>query len=1677
MERQAVAKVQKTPARVNHLKQQSALSSATGRPLLELQRSIGNQAVQRLVSSPYIQTKLQVSTPGDPFEQEADRVADTVMRMPDPVISQQHTAIGIQTKPLASQITQLIHQEVARQPAEEEEEVVATKPLLQLAPLAAREDEEEEEKVARNIETNPVPQEEEQKKKIAPKPISDAPIQRQSKDEDKEEESLSVAPAIQRQMEEREDEKIAAKLFRQVTSNPVISLSPQRFSAYSSLSVSRLPTVPIQRLCTECENEVQRKTEPEDNESMVGQDESDLTSTLQRQATSTGASNRTNSISSSSVESHIASSRGAGSPLSPSSIVFFEPRFGSDFSAVRVHTDSSAANAARQLSAQAFTTGSDIFFGTGQYQPETAQGQRLLAHELTHVVQQSAGRTVQRLPDSQHIAIHRGVDERDIKTEEETAPPVMGEEEEVPVAANAAHEDPDTGEEENQVAAKLNPNPSPQEEDKEEAAVATKPTVQRSMPLTVRKDDEEEEKLAAKLESTPSPPEEEQEKTVATKLTKDVPLQRQARKDEEEEETLQTASPIQRRTEEENEEQIQTKSLRAQLAQAPVRSQVSGSATHGATHRLCPECEEEKQHGVAQPVGMLQRKTAPDFYFNQGPLVQRTLVPDVQKKDETSKYQLIYTFKDEIVFLDFDLKERAFTTVTSTPDAAKLIKQGMDKVLHFGGGEPVYETPTFLKTDRVKKLIEADIEAWSGAGVPVMNQLDQLISKRSKALHSTTFIEKVNIHLKTVHAIDPSFIDWNLLIPQLKLNVLTWAPKDSLEASEYDQYEWVLDLLADEARGFEPVAGAWSFDPATINNHLYPFIVNNDALFSHEIINEHSEKFVMPWLVKISQVKYVPDNFSIKVFEPGEDIKKSARTREKLLSEFIQNEVPDLMFKFVLDTWTASGVNPDIWLKQLNIDSYKASLLEHLSETFLQKAKQDPEYIKALRLEAVEKTKFTIIKLFYATALNMQTSNAGLEKQFRKGYKEHLGKGLVAIIEDPANYFELSQKIASATTSFLNSIQPDRTILNDVLVSAMNMLKAMQVPDELSALVVFFTTIGNYLKDFKAGVDEERAKLKEAIEARINVDYEGIAKVVKNWQKVAEEFMEKQFKPMLKKVALEFLAANKKEIENILANYDAANAKYAQQMNESALELEYIAEGLFSDEYEEVEYAGEIVTKKDLPHLKTTIQFFRDEANARLSTKNAEKEKGKLREALDAYDETKQDVINDEFDWLDYVEPIFIEARRRLGISEFPKYTTYRDVFTGRVVAEKNPFLAMVIENYYWKEDIERGMWQAFKVVGLGILTIGAMFVPGVGGLVLGAIDIGVGIGMGVQGVIDAKEVLRMAKLDIHGTIRGVSVEQAEEALKHAWFGLILSVALTAGPVAVSRALKVRGRGGVMLSKETRAWERTLSKETRNALKTNPALRKLYSEMDEGVRAILTLCDSPCIPLGFGPKPAEITRIKDFMKQVKVPPNHPGLREYLHHPSRRTNLTQAMDDLHGVKNMSQLEARLERAVAANVKQAGASANKVGGVWHYKRPDGTVVKEYEIARHGDLAGDRGTSRFFQSHHGIQDAWAINKGIPGYARDDCPAILLRDSKMGTPHQIISARQSGRFDTISSRTYAQERELLKADMKAAGVSSAKASQILQESDVYFGKLYKQIKAKGNTAELTRIFGTWKP
>ncbi len=102
------------------------------------------------------------------------------------------------------------------------------------------------------------------------------------------------------------------------------------------------------------------------------------------------------------LQQRIESLRGGGEPLPDRERAFFEPRLGYDLGSVRLHRGSHAAETARAVNALAYTVGSDVVFGAGQYAPESDRGRQLLAHELVHVIQQRDTRRLQRIIGDGH---------------------------------------------------------------------------------------------------------------------------------------------------------------------------------------------------------------------------------------------------------------------------------------------------------------------------------------------------------------------------------------------------------------------------------------------------------------------------------------------------------------------------------------------------------------------------------------------------------------------------------------------------------------------------------------------------------------------------------------------------------------------------------------------------------------------------------------------------------------------------------------------------------------------------------------------------------------------------------------------------------------------------------------------------------------------------------------------------------------------------------------------------------------------------------------------------------------------------------------------------------------------------------------------------------------------------
>jgi hypothetical protein len=127
----------------------------------------------------------------------------------------------------------------------------------------------------------------------------------------------------------------------------------------------------IQKKCAHCEEEERAQRKPS-------------ASFIQKKAT------ENNTTVNDSISNQIQSTKGSGNAMSGSTKSFMENRFGADFSNVKIHTGNYAAQLSKDLNAQAFTVGNDIYFNEGKYQPESSEGKHLLAHELTHTLQQSS---------------------------------------------------------------------------------------------------------------------------------------------------------------------------------------------------------------------------------------------------------------------------------------------------------------------------------------------------------------------------------------------------------------------------------------------------------------------------------------------------------------------------------------------------------------------------------------------------------------------------------------------------------------------------------------------------------------------------------------------------------------------------------------------------------------------------------------------------------------------------------------------------------------------------------------------------------------------------------------------------------------------------------------------------------------------------------------------------------------------------------------------------------------------------------------------------------------------------------------------------------------------------------------------------------------------------------------
>lgn len=397
--------VGKKPAVTQATKTSSPFFAKGGEAMLSNETSNGNPSFFSSSQNTFfkpgnaaIQTKLTIGKPNDKYEQEADHIADKVVQR----LSIGNTSLknnieaGIQSKPVAplATITPLVQ----------------TKPSVQHMPRKAYVQKkcagcEQEEKVKKKEEKDKVPL----KGNLQKKPIfeSNAPLP-----DDVKKIQRKCAACLS-------EDKSPPKAYGTMLS--VDRFKPVAEQANAAIKTTRAQGL-LQPKCATC-----REEEIQKNEEGEGRHEKDMVQkkpifesnktllddkhAVQRKCAHCEADEKESKVQKKSsgesaapgnIESGLQSSKGGGHTLPDATRLQMESSFGADFSKVRIHENSSAVQMSKDISAQAFTHGSDIYFNSGKYDTSSNSGKNLLAHELTHVVQQGAafGKSIQRIPDN-----------------------------------------------------------------------------------------------------------------------------------------------------------------------------------------------------------------------------------------------------------------------------------------------------------------------------------------------------------------------------------------------------------------------------------------------------------------------------------------------------------------------------------------------------------------------------------------------------------------------------------------------------------------------------------------------------------------------------------------------------------------------------------------------------------------------------------------------------------------------------------------------------------------------------------------------------------------------------------------------------------------------------------------------------------------------------------------------------------------------------------------------------------------------------------------------------------------------------------------------------------------------------------------------------------------------------
>ena len=377
----------------------------------------GSEAIGRPAAFAF-QPRLMVGAAGDPFEREAETMAARVMNQPEvqggsqadePVNPVASAPASSPDEAAASRLSRQSVPEEGRAAIEDRqpgppisaasEERVSTKTEEE---TAGRQDEEkastaEEEQAAspQGDEERASPQEEEAVKAGEEEQAS---AQDEEKTSPAEEEQAASPQGDEERASPQEEEAAKAGEEEQASAQEEEKASPAEEEQAASPQGDEERASPQEEEAAKAGEEEraspqeEEKASPAEEEQAASPQGDEERADAARVSRQRARSSTRPTPASPEFEAAVNASRGLGKPLPPAAREFMEARFGVEFSDVRIHTDARAAQLNQEISARAFTVGHDIFFAAGRFDAQSRAGRELLAHELTHVLQQTGRR-------------------------------------------------------------------------------------------------------------------------------------------------------------------------------------------------------------------------------------------------------------------------------------------------------------------------------------------------------------------------------------------------------------------------------------------------------------------------------------------------------------------------------------------------------------------------------------------------------------------------------------------------------------------------------------------------------------------------------------------------------------------------------------------------------------------------------------------------------------------------------------------------------------------------------------------------------------------------------------------------------------------------------------------------------------------------------------------------------------------------------------------------------------------------------------------------------------------------------------------------------------------------------------------------------------------------------------